>query len=162
MFTKTERYFYEWLYDNLERFNHQPIHIGSHSFYFKGVTQHIRLVMNMQLMEAMLVFTDKGGKEYDFYAIEYIGILRYDPYKGYYDADNIDKSYIYYPTLKELLIGQVFEKILQYCNAAFVAGQSLYLYYFGGSTSHKIGSANDQNFAEQSQYLHEKINILID
>jgi hypothetical protein len=113
----------------------------------------------MKQMEAMVVVNDKNGDWHDLNVIEYIGNVSHDPQKGYYDADNIDRTYIYYPTLKELLNTKVFEKIITFCNALFVPDKCIYLYSYEGCKWHKIGLANDQLNTTDAEYLSEIIKL---
>lgn len=142
IFTKIERYFYDWLYQNKDRFNHKPIQKETHMFYFEGITKQIYLAIDMRQMEAMLIIENKDGNIYDLYAIAYIGSLSYDSNKGYFDADRVDKVYAYYPSLKELLIAEIFEPIIKYCNEIFIRENYLYLHKYRGCTWHEIGSIN--------------------
>ena len=138
--------FKQWLSENIHRFNNKPIHNKKGEFYFEGITKAISLIMDFDRLEAMLNYTDiDTGENYDFGYMQYIGELEFDPIKGFYDADRTDKVYIYYNTFKELIITEVFEEILKYCNKNFKKDNSVYLINYGGSTEGFIASTDETN-----------------
>ena len=143
----SEAIFYEWLEENIHRFNHKPVlqekREGQVVFSFEGIIHNIVLGISFNYPEASLYFDnllefcdEKDGTFFDMQYIEYIGEEKYHPQKGYYDADRIDGIYNYYPTQKELYINNVFEPIIEYCNKIFISENSLELLKMGcGSTA---------------------------
>jgi len=164
----SELIFTKWLYENINRFNHKPITNGKRGFYFKGITRAISLHIDFRQPEAMLSFDDIDTNEYfDDYSIQYIGAQRYDPVKGFYDADRADKNYTYYDTYKKLIVTEVFEPIIEYCNENFKEDNSLYLINYDGSTEGFIASSDEANIVKiiklklknnkNTQYLKYKL-----
>jgi hypothetical protein len=144
IFHKSESIFRKWLYENINRFNNKPIPNGEGGFYFEGITKAINLIINYRIQEAMLSFEDRDTKEnYDYHSIQYIGNEKYDPLKGFYDADRIDLIYTYYNTYEALIITEVFEPIIEYCNNNFQESNSLYLINYDGSTEGFIAPSDE-------------------
>ena len=116
----SELIFRKWLSENINRFNHKPILTSNGEFYFNGITKAISLNIDFRNPEAMLRFDNIATEEnYDYYSIHYIGNKKYNPSKGFYDSDRTDKIYTYYSTYSELIITEVFEPIIEYCNNNF-------------------------------------------
>jgi len=155
----SELIFRKWLYENISKFNNKPIPQSKGGFYFKGITKAITLHLDFRQPEAaMLRFDDiKTGKNYDYYAIQYIGNEKYNPDKGYYDADRTDNIYKYYNTYPELIITEVFEEIIKYCNENFKEENSLYLINYGGSTEGFIAPSDATKIKKISK-LEQKNN----
>jgi len=125
---QNKKIFYKWLEENIDRFHHKPIKNADGSFYFVGITKAIRLFVDFAQPEAMLLFDDMQTKEnYEIYTINYIGKYRYNAKYGHYDADRIDKIYTYYSSYEELIVTEVFEPIIEYCNKHFQKNNALYL-----------------------------------
>ena len=142
----SEIIFRKWLYENIDRFNNKPIPNSKGGFYFEGITKAISLHIDFRQPEAELSFNDiETNENYDYYAIQYIGREKYNPSKGFYDADRIDNIYTYYDTYSELIITEVFEEIIEYCNKNFKENKSLYLINYDGSTEGFIASCNETN-----------------
>lgn len=142
----SELIFKKWLDENSNKFNHKPISRTKGGFYFKGITKAITLHIDFRQPEAMLRFEDvKTNETYDYYAIEYIGNEKSHPDKGFYDADRVDHVYNYYNTYAELLITEVFDKIIQYCNKNFREENSLYLINYTGCTEGFIGPSDEKS-----------------
>lgn len=96
--------------------------------------------------EAGLVFKDvKDNKEYDYYTIQCIGEEKFHPVKGFYDSDRVDKIYTYYKTYKELIITEVYEEIIKYCNNYFKKENALYLIDYNGLTEAFVASKNEED-----------------
>lgn len=149
--------FEQWLSENIHRFNNKPIPNKKGGFYFEGITKAISLIMDFYQPEAMLNYNDiDTGENYDFGYIQYIGELKFDPIKGFYDADRTDKIYTYYNTYKELIITEVFEEILKYCNKNFKGDKSAYLINYGGSTEGFIASTNETNITKLAKLKTNK------
>ena len=149
VFYKSESIFREWLDQNISRFNYKPIPNGKGGFYFKGITKNISLYIAFQYPEAMLSFCNIETKEnYDYYSIQYIGDEKHNPSKGFYDADRTDEIYTYYNTYSELIITEVFELIIEYCNNNFKEDSSLFLLNYHGSTEAFIASSNEGNISK--------------
>jgi len=74
---------------------------------------------------------------------QYIGNLKYNPKKGYYDTDRTDSVFKYYNTYSELIITEVFEKIIEYCNENFKGDKSLYLINYNGLTEGFIAPSDE-------------------
>ncbi len=157
-FYKSESIFKEWLYENINRFNNKPIPDGKGRFYFDGITKAISLNIDFCQPEAMLSFDDiDTDKNYDHYSIQYIGDEKYNPAKGFYDGDRVDEIYTYYNTYKELVIAEVFEPIIEYCNDNFKEGKSLYLLDYDGVTEGFIASSDE--VYRDTPYLKYKLFI---
>lgn len=141
---KSELIFEKWLSANMDRFNNKPTTNGKGGFYFEGITQAINLYIDFGQPEAMLHLDNIETKEnYDLCSIQWIGKVEHDPLKGFYDADRIDSIYTYYDTYEELIIIEVFEEIIEYCNNNFVASNSLYLIDYEGSTEGFIAPTDE-------------------
>jgi len=145
----SEIIFRKWLHENINRFNNKPIPNGKGGYYFRGITKAINLNMDFSQPEAELSFDDiETNENYDYYTIEYIGNKKYNPTKGFYDADRTDKIYTYYNTYKEMIITDVFEPIIKYCNENFKEDNSLYLINYDGSTEGFIASSDETDIAK--------------
>jgi len=145
----SEIIFRKWLYENIDRFNNKPFPNSKGGFYFKGITKAISLHIDFLQPEAELSFNDINTNEnYDYNAIEYIGREKYNPAKGFYDADRIDKLYTYYNTYQELITTEVFEPIIEYCNEYFKEDNSLYLINYDGSTEGFIAPSDETNIVK--------------
>jgi len=150
-FYKSESIFVEWLGKNIHRFNNKPISNGKGGFYFDGITQAISLLIDFSTPEAILSFDDlKTQQNYDYHTIQYIGDLKFNPLKGFYDADRTDKVYTYYNSYKELIIAEVFEPIIEYCNENFKEDNSLYLLIYGGTTKCSTDVYSSEGFIASS------------
>jgi len=148
-FPRSQSIFIKWLLENINRFNHKPIPNGKGGFYFNGITKAISLVIDFHQPDAMLVFDDIATEElYDLYSIQWIGKEKYHPIKGFYDADRTDKIYTYYNSYKELIVTEVFEPIIEYCNENFKEDNSLYLINYNGSTEGFIAPNDETNIAK--------------
>jgi len=160
IFHKSESIFRKWLYENLDRFNNKPIPNAKGGFYFKGITKAISLHMNFRQPEAELSFNNiVTGENHDYYSIQYIGNEKYNPSKGFYDADRTDEIYTYYNTYSELIITEVFEPIIEYCNNNFKENSSLYLLNYDGSTEAFIASSNEESISKLIKFkLKNNIN----
>jgi len=153
----SESIFNKWLDENIDRFNNKPMLNRNGSFYFVGITKAISLHMDFRQPEAMLSFDDiKTDENYDYYTIEYIGRKKYNPTKGFYDADRRNNIYTYYKTYKELIIAEVFEKIIEYCNENFKENNSLYLINYDDSTEGFIAPSNETNIKKISKIKLKK------
>jgi len=142
----TKLIFRQWLHENIHRFNNKPISNKKGGFYFDGITKAISLIIDFYQLEASLSFNDiHTGENYDYAYIQYIGKLKLDPIKGFYDADRTDKIFTYYNTFKELITTEVFEELLKYCNKNFTGDKSAYLVNYGGSTEWFIASTDEAN-----------------
>lgn len=167
-FHKSESIFRKWLLENIDRFNNKPIPNGKGEFYFKGITKAISLKVDFSQPEAMLWFKNLDTDEiYDLYSIQYIGAEKYDSIKEFYDADRTDRVYTYYDTYEELIITEVFEPIIEYCNKNFKKNTSLYLINYDGSTEGFIAPSDETNILKiiklklknnkNTQYLKYKL-----
>ena len=149
VFHKAESIFRKWLFQNINRFNNKPISNTKGGFYFEGITKAINLEIDFTQPEAMLSFNNISTNElYDYFTIEYIGDEKYYPLKGFYDADRVDKIYTYYNTYSELIISEVFEPIIKYCNENFKQNRALYLINYDGSTEGFISSLDETNISK--------------
>jgi len=143
-FHKSETIFRKWLYENINRFNNKPTPNGRGGYYFKGITKAITLHIDFRLPDAYLSFSDINENDednlYDFYSIQWIGNQKYHSTKGFYDADRVDKVYTYHNSYAALIINEVYEPIIEYCNANFTKENALYLINYHGSTEGFIES----------------------
>jgi len=161
----SEIIFRKWLYKNINRFNNKPIPDGKGGFYFNGVTKSISLIIDFRQPEAMLSFDEIDTEiNYDYHSIQYIGDKKYNSIKGFYDADRTDMIYTYYKTYEELIITEVFEEIIEYCNKNFKEDNALYLIDYDGSTEGFIASNDETNIKKlkdnsnrNTQYLKYKL-----
>jgi len=141
---KSEPIFRKWLQENIHHFNYKPVLNAKEEFTFDGVTEAVSLSINFSRPEAELSFNDINSNEnYDYYTIQYIGNEQYNEAKGFYDADRVDSVYTYYDTYEELVITEVFEPIIEYCNNNFKDSNSLYLINYGGSTEGFIAPTDE-------------------
>jgi len=134
--SRVRKLFKKWLKENLHRFNYKPYAVNSmcEQYHFEGITKHVTLVMDFRLPEAMM-YHHESACTHD--VIQYIGEEKYDPQKGYYDADRVDDNCIpypdgheifkYYSTQEELYIHDVFEYIIAYVNEKFVKENQIYI-----------------------------------
>ena len=97
--SKVKKLFRQWLKDNMHRFNYKPYAKNSvcNEYYFEGITKHVTLVIDYRLPEAMMYH---GNCDHD--VIQYVGYEKYDPKKGYYDADRVDDNCEPYPDGHEI------------------------------------------------------------
>ena len=145
----SELIFRKWLYENIDRLHHKPVPNGKGGFYFKGITRAINLIIDYRLPEVILSFDDISTDEnYDYHTIEYIGCEKYDPVKGFYDKDRRNKIFTYFKTYSELIITEVFEPIIEYCNENFQENKSLYLIDYNGSNEGFIASSDETNIVK--------------
>ena len=143
---KSKTIFKKWLKNNQNRFNCKLISNNFEGYNFDGIIKNISLIIDYTQPEAMLKLDDiNTNKNYDYYTIQYIGNLQYDNKKGYYDADRVDKKFTYYNSFEELIIAEVFEPIIEYCNTNFREENSLYLIDYGGSTEGFIATNNEKD-----------------
>lgn len=163
IFHKSESIFFEWLHENIDRFNNKPFPDGRGGFYFTGIIKSISLHIDFNQPEAMLSLDDiDSGENYDFISIQYIGNEKYNSSKGFYDADRIDNIYTYYDSYKELIIIEVFEPIIKYCNEKFKEENSLYLIDYNGGTEAFIASNDETDILKiknKSKYIKRKLYI---
>ena len=137
--------FRKWLKENITRFTHRPIPNGTGGFYFEGITKAISLNIEFYQPEAMLYFNNiETNETFEYFSIQYIGSLKYDSKKGFYDWDRVDNIYTYYPTYKELIITEVYEEILNYCNKIFKDKNSLYLINYPLATDGFIALSDER------------------
>jgi len=134
--SKVKKIFRKWLKNNIDRFNYKPYAVNSmcDRYYFEGITKHVTLVLDYRLPEAML-YHHKECCNHD--VIQYIGYEKYDPKKGYYDADRVDDTgepypdgheiFKYYLTQEELYVNEVFEPIIKFVNEKFVEENQVYV-----------------------------------
>jgi len=143
---KNQVLFEKWLNENIHKFHYKPILTKNNDYYFNGITKAIKLEIDYRQPEAMLSFSDLDTEEiYDYHTIEYIGSFKYDNIKGFYDADRVDAIYKYYDTYDSLIISEVFEPILKYCNELFKKTNTLYIVNYEGSTEGFIIASNTVN-----------------
>ncbi len=118
------------------------------------------------LPEAMIYHKNpidpKGCCNHDVLA--YIGYEKYDPQKGYCDADRVDEKYDYFPTQKELYMHEVFEYIISYVNEKFVEKNALYIHESSYSSSSKIAPKADyetlkERFAGSGICISQNLNL---
>ncbi len=145
--SRVRKLFRIWLKENLHRFNYKPYAKNSvcGEYYFEGIAKNITLVMDYAYPEAMIYHGNplhsSGCCDHD--VVEYIGYEKYDPEKGYYDADREDGIYDYFPTQKELYAHNIFENIIKYVNENFVEENALYINEAVGYSSSKIAPKAD-------------------
>ena len=94
-----------------------------------------------------------NNETFDYHSIQYIGLLKYDSNKGFYDADRVDNIYKYYPTYKELVYREVFEEIINYFNANFKDTNSLYLIDYSGISEGFIASSDEKQVVKLQKIL---------
>ena len=141
--------FNKWLSNNIHRFNIKPIYIGHDSYEFEGIVKNIFLKMSFDnYLDAFFVCIDDKDECYDLISVEYIGNLKYDSLKGYYDEDRVDGIFDYFETLDELYITNVFEHIIEYVNTNFIASNCLILSEYRWGTDAKIISKYDYRTRE--------------
>jgi hypothetical protein len=150
--SRIRKIFRRWLKNNIDRFNYKPYAVNSmcDKYYFEGITKHVTLVLDYRLPEAML-YHHKECCNHD--VIQYIGYEKYDPKKGYYDADRVDDTgepypegheiFKYYPTQEELYISEVFEPIIDFVNHKLVRENQIYVLKGYCSCSSKIALIAD-------------------
>ena len=141
---RTQKLFRKWLGENLHRFIHKPYcnNRQYREFHFEGVTENITFVINYSNAEAMLFYENpfRANECSDHSVIEYIGCAEYDPKYGYYDADREDGNFTYYPTKEEVIVNEVFEKIIPYVNKRFTKENVLSIFEAEGWVSSDIRS----------------------
>ena len=164
IFSKSKIIFEKWLKNNYDNFRYKPIPNDFGGYYFDGIIKNISLIIDYRQPEAMLSFDDiKKNKNYDYHSIQYIGDLQYNPTRGYYDADRIDKKFTYYNSIEKLIITEVFEPIIEYCNKNFKKENSLYLINYNGSTEGFIATSNEQDIKKIQKlklYSNKRIKYL--
>ena len=157
-----EEMFYTWLEENIHRFKHKPVlqekSNGQASYTFEGIIESVVLGISFEYPEASFYFynlrelcDDERDMFFDMMYINYIGLEKYHPVKGYYDADRGDNKNDYFPTQKELYINEVFEQIIVDTNELFIPKNSLYLIDYDGMTTGEIAPTNTENQSEQQQ-----------
>ena len=142
---KSKLIFNEWLNENANRFTYKPNEDGKNGFKFQDIIDGITLIMDFSLPEAMLEFDNViDGENYDYYSIQYIGKAKFDHAKGWYDSDRVDPShFIYHKTYKEMIVNEVFEPIIEYCNTYFKSENSLYLIFYTFGTEGFIAPTDE-------------------
>jgi len=161
MLDKSKSIFRNWLDKNIHRFTHKPVQNQDGSFYFYGITKAITLIFDFRQPEAMLSFNDiDTNQNYDYYAIQYIGNLQYHPLKGFYDADRTDSNFRYYNSYENLLIAEVFEPIIEYCNKNFIKNNALYLIDYQDYTEGFIGSCDETDIDKLKSKTNTNIKYL--
>lgn len=149
VFHKSESIFWSWLHKNIDRFYYKPVHNGDGTFYFDGIIKNIILYIDFNQPEAGLILKDlKNNKVYDYYTIQYIGEEKFHPAKGFYDADRANNIYTYYNTYKGLIVTEVYEEIINYCDKYFKKENSLYLVDWNGLAEGFIASNDEKNISE--------------
>ncbi|PHR54375.1 MAG: hypothetical protein COA44_13235 [Arcobacter sp.] len=152
----SEEIFKKWLDENISRFKYKPIINVKGGFCFQSITKGINLHIDFSQPEAFFSFDDVVTNEnYDLHTIEYIGREKHHPDKGFYDADRVDGVYTYYDTYAELIITEVFEKIIQYCNENFKEENAFYLINYGGATEGFIASTNEEDVIKIKKVKHK-------
>ena len=145
--SRVKKLFRTWLKENLHRFNYKPYARNGmcEEYYFEGIIKSITLVMDYGYPEAMIFHENPMHSDgcCDHDVVEYIGQEKYDPEKGYYDADRVDGIYDYFPTQEALYTHNVFEKIIKYVNEKFVEENALYIDESVRSSSSKIAPKAD-------------------
>jgi hypothetical protein len=153
--------FRKWLKENIVKFNYKPIPNTKGGFYFDGITKAISLNLEFYQPEAMVYFNNIATNEtFEYFSIQYIGSLKYDSNKGFYYWDRVDKIYTYYPTYKKLIITEVFEEILNYCNKMFKDENSLYLIKYPLSNDGFI-ALSDERKVKRLQKIKANLDIKI-
>ncbi len=129
----TEKVFYNWMEDNMDSFLYKPCFLFKKdsrvTYTFEGICKKITLEVELSIPEAMICYSESDAVDelWSMHKVlEYIGWEKYDPEKGYYDADREDGNYTYFPTKAELYINEVFETILKYCQEYFKPNMNIY------------------------------------
>jgi len=150
-FDKAALIFSHWLKENIDRFSIKPIKVSESKYYFEGVIKNVSLRLNWS-PESMIFFdsfvpndNDDADTNFDHYVVEYIGIEKHHPEKGFYDGDSTDEVYDYFPTREALYTHTVFEPIIAYCNEYITPEHSLYLFDYYGSTSAFIEKTDESS-----------------
>lgn len=152
-----ETIFYRWLEENTHRFTYKPKRINKWKYCFEGIIDSIYLEMQSGFDEATIQFElnePDSGKclQRAETVIEYVLIPTYNPLKGFYDADHVDGLYEYYLTYADMLINNVYEKIIEYVNDNFKPENSVYFDVFGDfGCSAFIGSSNEDEHEKLGQ-----------
>ncbi|MCK5293878.1 MAG: hypothetical protein KAJ49_04450 [Arcobacteraceae bacterium] len=137
--------FDKWFRENQDRFNLKPIITirdkDSFTIEFEGLIKNIHIYVNA-MPEAIMIF-EYDNDDIDQQPLEYIGDEKYNPKKGYYDADRVDDLFTYFKTREELYINEVFEAMLKYCNEKLVPENCLYIHLHRGMTSGKVRNKDE-------------------
>jgi hypothetical protein len=129
----THRLFRHWLAANRDRlpFAITPHHheaAGLASYTLEGICPRVHLLLDFGGSESMVTY-DESEDPRELWSIArtiaYIADPRFDPGKGYYDADRIDGIYTYFPTEEAFVIGELFEPIVGYLTETFRPGVCL-------------------------------------
>jgi hypothetical protein len=144
-FAKSEAIFSKWLKKNEHRLHYKLINKGSYCYSFEGLIKEIELSITLRTTTEIEFVFNYNGCCFDLETIAYIGEEAYNPQKGYYDLDRVDKIYTYYPTREELYINDVFEWMIKKCNEKLTPNNSLYLFDYNGITSAYIQATQEDD-----------------
>jgi len=146
--------FQKWLKENRNKFNYKPVLISENEYRFERIIKNITLKISFQPLDVMINFY-LDNEWFDSIQIEYIGNLQHSK-KGYFDADL--KTPILYKSYEELAINQVFERIIEFCNANFKKENKLYLVKFDGVKYGFIGNKINNKY---QKFQVTKLNIVV-
>lgn len=138
-----ETIFETWLEQNLNRFIYKPIKIKKDRYSFEGIVKNIQLSVCSVTFEISLFFYDKNNRLMDICSVSCI-YEKYNPLKGYYDSEIINKNYNYYNSKEELYINDMFEPLLEYANKIFIKTNKLYLFQSDGYTEAFISTQSKE------------------
>ena len=151
-FGMSEAIFYKWFEENKHRLKHKLVHKHCHFYRFEGVIKEIWISIALgSYPEIEFIFNYDDDLRvdsqcfFDIETIEYIGQEAYHPQKGYFDLDRVDHVYTYYPTREELYINEVFEKMIEKCEAKLNPNNSLYLFDCENHTSAFIQATKEDD-----------------
>lgn len=137
-------YFDKWLKKNINQFKYKPIKIAFGRYIFEGIIENITLFIDNDNCEIDIYFDNDDGENYDHLDIGYIQRARHIKTKGYTDLDWIDEyKNRFYPTYKEILIKNLFEPLIQYCDDYFIEKNHLYLADMSSVTFAMIGNSSE-------------------
>ncbi len=156
-FHKFESIMKKWMTENQPRFNAKPIskaHRYGQHYTFEGVIENVTLNFAYHSAEGMLFYSYYGDEVvdeenyFDQTVISYIGGESFNPQRGFYDSDRVNKIYSYYPTREALYINEL-ELMLEYCNEKILPNNSLYLFDNNGITSGFLGATDEEDTSDR-------------
>ena len=135
--------FEEWLEENFHRFKYKPVKRKSGLYTFKGMIKNICWYLQFNSMESTILFYD-DDKLFDMYDMAYV-YEKYNPLKGYYDCDRVNKEFDYFSSRKELYINDVLEPSLEYFNKTFVPTSRLFFHSYEWSRWARITNKSNKD-----------------
>lgn len=123
------KYFDKWLDDNIDRFKYKPIKLTTNTYKFDGIVDNIVLVFDDANCEVLIKFKIESDSNtmQDTISLGCIENLSFIDNKGYTDTSWIHKyKDKYYSTYEDMIIDNLFNPIINYCNDKFITKNSLY------------------------------------